>query len=91
MEKEVFIPIKKLFEAFKNEPEYQGASDVDYFVYAKREDGITEETIKVTIALEEYRSLVSENARMKERLAYLENRLFEEIKKNAEAVNDGKM
>lgn len=90
MNKEVFIPIKKLFESIKNEPEWQGAAKVDYFVSSKDENGTTEETIKVTIALEEYRSLVSENARMKERIAYLERRLFEEMKQNMMCEHDNK-
>ena len=35
----------------------------------------------VTISLEEYRSLVSENAQYAHRIDYLENRLLEEIEK----------
>jgi hypothetical protein len=49
----------------------------------KEVDGkFIEEPLMVTIALGEYRSLVQENTRNSERIAYLENRLLEEIEKN---------
>lgn len=43
----------------------------------KRENGdnYSDEPFLVTIALEEYRSLIQENTRLQERVEYLENRL----------------
>lgn len=44
----------------------------------------------VTISLEEYRSLVSENAQYAHRIDYLENRLLEEIeKRQKEGADNG--
>ena len=40
-------------------------------------DNYSDEPFLVTIALEEYRSLVQENVRLQERVEYLESRLVE--------------
>jgi hypothetical protein len=54
--------------------------------YAEEVDGkYIEKPLFVTIALEEYRSLVMENARNEERIHYLENRLIEETEKRLKA------
>ena len=56
--------------------------------YLKEVNGkYIEEPLLVTISLEEYRSLVQENARFKERVEYLENRLLEEKEKRRKAEN----
>jgi hypothetical protein len=59
--------------------------------YLKEVDGkYVEEPLLVTIALEEYRSLVQENTRYAERVVYLENRLLEETeKKLKEGADNG--
>lgn len=59
--------------------------------YFKEVDGkYIEEPLMVTISLEEYRSLVQENTRYAERMAYLENRLFEETeKRRKEGADNG--
>lgn len=50
--------------------------------YLEEVDGnYIEKPLLVTISLEEYRSLVQENTRYAERVAYLENRLLEETEK----------
>lgn len=84
------IPINKIFDDPGKASAPFRAAEVDFFAVST-EDAVHEETIKVTIALEEYRSLVRENTRLQERIAFLEIRLAEEIKKNMGAVNDGKM
>lgn len=56
--------------------------------YLKEVDGKhIEEPLLVTISLEEYRSLVRENARFTERVEYLENRLLEEKEKRMKVEN----
>ena len=50
--------------------------------YLKEVDGkYIEKPILVTISLEEYRSLVAENATLQARVSYLEMRLLEETEK----------
>lgn len=50
--------------------------------YVEEVDGKhIEKPLLVTIALEEYRSLIQENSRYAERVTYLENRLWEETDK----------
>lgn len=57
--------------------------------YFKEVDGkYIEEPLLVTISLEEYRSLVQENTRYEERVAYLENRLLEETEKRPKEGTD---
>jgi hypothetical protein len=50
--------------------------------YLEEVDGkYIEKPLLVTIALEEYRSLVMENAQLEHRIGYLENALLEEREK----------
>ena len=57
--------------------------------YLKEVDGkYIEEPLLVTISLEEYRSLVQENNKYIERIAYLESRLLEFNKLKEGADND---
>ena len=54
-------------------------------LYIEEADGnIIKKMILVTISLTEYRSLVSENSRLQERVYYLENEI-EELKKRSES------
>lgn len=54
--------------------------------YLEEVDGkYIEKPLMVTISLEEYRSLVMENARNEERIHYLESRLIEETEKRLKA------
>lgn len=57
------------------------ATEIDAIYNEKEGQGYTE-VLVVTIALEEYRSLVKENAQLNERVTYLENRLLEEMKRS---------
>lgn len=62
------------------------AKEIDTFITCNYDCG-EEETIKITIALAEYRSLISENARLEEQVKYLENCLIDERLKKG--VDDG--
>lgn len=59
--------------------------------YTEEVDGkYIEKPLMVTISLEEYRSLVSENAQYAHRINCLENRLLEEIeKRQKEGADNG--
>ena len=51
------------------------AIEVNTIYKTENGDNYSDEPFLVTIALEEYRSLIQENTRLQERVEYLENRL----------------